>query len=194
MRPNLSRRDANRALLTELFTRQPFAGHAFVVEGKRRPICEVGDFTTSERPVADFVPWVVEAYRHWVEVSEAAGDDSIPIAAPMTGTHIYAVCFGARPHIYTDNNPYAEPCVANADEADRLPEPRLESCRPLMRVMELAAAVRRELGPDVTLGPPDMQTGFDTACILWNKTDLLCAMIERPDAVQRLAGQCGRLL
>ena len=64
----------------------------------------------------------------------------------------------------------------------------------LQRVMELAAAVRRELGSDVTLGPPDMQTGFDTACIVWDKTDLLCSLVENPDAVKRLASKCARLL
>jgi hypothetical protein len=159
-----------------------------------KPIWEVGDYTTSERPIADFVPSFVEDYRRWVELSEAIDDDAVPFARLTTGTHIYAVCFGAKPHFYPDNNPYAEACVATAADADRIPEPKLENCRPLMRVFELAAAVRRELGPDVTLGPPDMQTGFDTACILWDKNDLLCAMVEEPEAVKRLAGKCGRLL
>ncbi len=189
-----SRLARNRALHRDLFARQAAARHAFVVQPASRPIWEVGDFTTSERPIAEFVPWVVETYRRWVMISEAAGDDAVPFARPSTGTHLYAVCFGAKPHFYPDNNPYAEALVANAAEADRIAEPALENCRPLMRVFELAAAVRRELGPEVTLGPPDMQTGFDTACILWDKTDLLCAMVERPEAVQRLAGTCARLL
>jgi hypothetical protein len=64
----------------------------------------------------------------------------------MTGTHLYALCFGAQPHFYPDNNPYAAPVVADAAAADRLPEPHLESCRPLMRVIELAQALRQELG------------------------------------------------
>jgi hypothetical protein len=184
----------NRALHADLFLRRPAARHAFVVQSRTRPLCEVGDYPTSTRPIADFVPSIVEDYRRWVALSEAVDDDAVPFALLMTGTHIYAVCLGATPHFYPDNNPYAQPCVTNADEADRIPEPVLENCRPLMRVMELAAALRRELGPEVTLGCPDMQTGFDTACILWDKTDLLCAMIEQPDAVKRLAGKCARLL
>jgi hypothetical protein len=189
-----SRLARNRALHRELFARRSSVRHAFVVQPTAKPIWETGDYTTSDRPIADFVPGVVEDYRRWAALSDAVGDDAVPFARLTTGTHIYAVCFGATPHFYPDNNPYAEACVACAAEADRLVEPVLENCRPLMRVMELAAAVRRELGPEVTLGPPDMQTGFDTACILWDKTDLLYAMIEQPEAVQRLAGKCGRLL
>lgn len=188
------RLERNRALHRALFAGQPGARHAFVAHAPSPPIWEVGDFTTSDRPISEFVPWVVDHYRRWLALSEAIDDDAVPFARPGTGTHIYALCFGAKPHLYPDSNPYAEACVANAAEADQLPEPRLENCRPLMRIMELAAAVRRELGPEVTLGPPDMQTGFDTACIVWDKTDLLCSLVENPDAVKRLAGKCARLL
>jgi hypothetical protein len=183
-----------QALHQELFSRAPFTRHAFVVQAPMQPIYTLGDYTTSEKPVADFVPAFVADYQRWVALSEAVGDDAVPFVRILTGTHIYAVCFGATPHFYPDNNPYAEPCVATPADADALPEPKLENCRPLMRVLELADALRRELGPGVTLGPPDMQTGFDTACILWDKTDLLCSMIEQPDAVKRLAGKCGRLV
>ncbi len=189
-----SRLERNRALHRAIFSRGPVTRHAFVVQGPMQPIWQIGDYTTSDRPIAEFVPFFVEDYRRWVALSEAADDDAVPHVRLMTGTHVYAVCFGAKPHFYPDNNPYAEACVATAAEADRIPEPKLEECRPLMRVMELAAAVRRELGPEVTLGPPDVQTGFDTACILWDKTDMLCAMIEQPEAVKRLAGKCARLL
>ncbi|MBS3733529.1 MAG: hypothetical protein KGY99_01225 [Phycisphaerae bacterium] len=185
----------NRALHENLFARRPFERHAFVVQpAGSSPLWEVGDFTTSDKPVADFVPWAAETYHNWVTVSDAIDDDAVPLVRPGTGTHIYAVAMGATPHFYEDNNPYATPCVANADEADALPEPELENCRPLMRIIELAAALRKELGDDVPLGPPDMQTGFDTACILWDKTDLLCVMVQNPEAVQRLAGKCSRLL
>lgn len=189
-----SRIARNRELHRAIFARRSSVRHAFVTHAPMEPIWKIGDYVTSEKPIADFVGWFVADYRRWAALSEAAGDDAVPFARPGTGTHIYAVCMGAKPHFYPDNNPYAEPCVASAEEADRLPEPKLENCRPLMRVFELADAIRRELGPGVTLGPPDMQTGFDTACILWDKTSLLCAMVDEPAAVQRLAGKCARLL
>jgi hypothetical protein len=184
----------NRELHRELLSRASSARHALVVQTPMQPIWEIGDYITSDKPIADFVPAFVEDYRRWVDISDAVDDDAVPFARLSTGTHIYAICFGAEPHFYPDNNPYAEPCVANAADADRIPEPKLEDCRPLMRVLELAAAVQRELGPDVTLGPPDMQTGFDTACILWDKTDLFRCMIDEPEAVKRLADKCARLL
>jgi hypothetical protein len=48
----------NRALHRELFTRRSAARHAFVVQPTAKPIWETGDYTTSDRPVADFVPGV----------------------------------------------------------------------------------------------------------------------------------------
>lgn len=184
----------NQNLHRALFTRQPGVRHAFVVQAPMKPIYELGDYTTSDKPVSHFVPAFVEDYRRWVELSEAVGDDAVPFVRILTGTHIYATCFGAKPHFYPDNNPYAEPCVASVADADRIAELKVENCRPLMRVIELAAALRREVGPDVMIGPPDMQTGFDTTCILWDKTDLFCSMVEAPDAVKRLAGKCAGLL
>ncbi len=192
--PSSSRLVRNQALHRALFERGPFTRHGFVAQTPMQPIWKVGDYIASDRPIADFVPAFLEDYRQWVALSDAIDDDAVPFPRLMTGTHIYALCFGAQPHYYPDNNPYAEPCVGNAVDADRIVEPKLENCRPLMRVMELAAALQRELGPGVTLGPPDMQTGFDTACILWDKTDLLCALVEQPDAVKRLAGKCARVL
>ncbi|GEM_PF-592267 len=184
----------NQALHQELFSRAPFTRHAFVAQAPARPIYELGDYTTSDKPISHFVPAFVEDYRRWVALSDVIDDDAVPFVRLLTGTHIYAACFGATPHFYPDNNPYAEACVASAADADRIPAQKIEACLPLMRVLELAAAVRREVGPEVTIGPPDMQTGFDTACILWDKTDLLCSMVEAPESVKRLAGKCAQLL
>jgi hypothetical protein len=189
-----SRLARNRELHRALFTRAPSARHAFVAQAPMKPIYELGDYTTSDKPISHFVPAFVEDYRRWVALSDAIDDDAVPFVRLLTGTHIYAVCFGATPHFYPDNNPYAEPCVASVADADRIPAQKIEDCRPLMRVLELAAAVQREVGPEVTFGPPDMQTGFDTACILWDKTDLLCSMVEAPESVKRLAGHCAQLL
>ena len=101
------RLERNRALHRALFTGQPGTPHAFVAHAPSPPIWEVGDFTTSDRPASEFVPWVVEHYRRWLALSEAIQDDAVPFARPGTGTHIYAVCFGAKPHLYPDSNPYA---------------------------------------------------------------------------------------
>jgi hypothetical protein len=39
-----------------------------------------------------------------------------------------------------------------------------------------------------------MQTGFDIANLIWDKSDLLCAMLLEPEAVKRLSAKCALLL
>lgn len=190
-----SRLQHNQEFLRNLYSRGPFERHAVVLSAPPlRPIWEAGDYTESDRPVRDWLPWAIEPYLRWQELGEQLQDDGVPVVPLMTGTHIYAAAFGCPTHYYPDNNPAAQPIVFSAEEADRLAEPAVENCRNLMRILELAALVREELGPDVIIGPPDLQSGFDTACLIWNKTDLFCALHENPGAVQRLARKCAHLL
>jgi hypothetical protein len=154
------------------------------------------DYTISEAPVADLAPTIVENYRRRLEMLRAAGDDGVPYARLNTATHLYAAAFGCPVHIFGDSNPCALPLVRTAEEADRLEVPDIWKSRHLSRVFEMAHAVSRELGPDAQLGPPDVQTGFDTACLVWNKEDMFVAMMEEEGrkAVRRLTDKCARLL
>jgi hypothetical protein len=138
----------------------------------------------------------VKDYERQAAWSKQTGDDSVPLAKLMTGTHIYAAAFGADVHVFDDTNPCALPFVSHAADADRIAEPDLWKSPTLYRVFELARAVQDELGKDVFLGPCDVQTGFDTLCLLWDKTSLYCAMLldEEKEAVKRLAAKCARLL
>ncbi|MBU0610225.1 MAG: hypothetical protein KKI08_20240 [Armatimonadetes bacterium] len=189
-----TRLQRNMAFLTNLYKRGPFERHAFVLSAPpQAPIWEVGDYTNSDRPVRDWVPWVVEPYLKWLELSEQLHDDGVPTVGLSTGTHIYAEAMGCPVHNYKDTNPAAMPLVQSAAEADALPEPQVQSCRNLMRIFELADLVRQELGPEAVMGPPDLQTGFDTACLVWDKTDFLCSMHADPQAVKRLARKCANL-
>jgi hypothetical protein len=65
----------------------------------------------------------------------------------------------------------------------------------MYRIFEFAHAVQKELGKDVFLSPPDMQSGFDTAALIWEKTDFLCAMSDdtEKEAVKRLVAKCAAL-
>jgi hypothetical protein len=112
-----------------------------------------------------------------------------------TGTHIYAAAFGCEINRYPDSPPAARPLVHTAEEADRLDKPDLWSSPTLVRVFELADRLRAELGPDAFLGPPDMQSGFDTAALVWNKTDFLCSLADEAQhaAVHRLVSKCAAL-
>lgn len=99
-------------------------------------------------------------------------------------------------HRYADSPPAALPLVRTAAEADRLEQPDIWKIPGLYRIFELGQAVQAELGKEVFLGPPDMQTGFDTAALVWEKGSFLRAMADplEKDAVKRLAGKCAGLL
>ena len=190
--------DRNQAFLASLFGGGEFARHGFVCHSPHLPVYEGpdNDFTTSNRPVAEWLPWAVENYRREVALLDATGHDDVPTCDLATGTQIFAAAFGCPVHRSRDTNPCALPLVESAAEADALAEPDIWSCPSLYRVFELADAIRGELGPDVPLGPPDKQTGFDTACLVWEKTSLYMAMLTPGDreAVKRLTSKCTRLL
>jgi hypothetical protein len=153
------------------------------------------DYTTSKKPVSGWLAQVVENYSRQVKYSAALSDDSVPCARLTTGTHLYAAAFGCPVHHYPDSPPAAQPLVSTAQEADKLETPQISGSPSLYRVFELAYLVQKELGPDVFLGPPDMQTGFDTAALIWEKTDFLRAMAdpEEKEAVKRLSAKCAQL-
>jgi hypothetical protein len=189
----------NEGRLRPLYTDTNRSGAAFCAKPVPTRLYELphGDFTLSDRPVDDWVDWVVGDYERHVTMQEAVGDDSVPIAKLTTGTHIYAAAFGSPIETFagTDTNPCALPFIKSAAEADKLDTPRVESSPTLARVIELGHKVRDRLGPEAYLGPSDMQTGFDTACLIWDKTELYCAMMDdkEREAVKRLAGKCAQL-
>jgi len=193
-----SRIEQNKSFLTNLYTKGPFQGHGFVCKPALIPVYEGPDneYTTSNRPVREWVPLVVENYQRKLKLLAAAPNDEVPTCNMGTGTQIYAAAFGCAVHCAPDTNPCALPLVTTSAEADAVEEPDIWSSPSLYRIFELADAVRGELGPDVLLGPPDKQTGFDTACLIWEKTGIYAAMLTpgEKEAIKRLTAKCTRLL
>ncbi|MCY3018549.1 MAG: hypothetical protein NTW87_05900 [Planctomycetota bacterium] len=184
----------NRQFLTDLFS-GPFRGHAVIVSPPREPWGELGDFTISKRPVSEWLPYYVRDYQTRVRFSEALEDDSVPYAGVNTNTGIFAAAFGCPIHVYQgqETNPASRPIVQSAEQADRLPEPSLDSPT-LARILELARLLRRELGPGAPIGVPDVQSPFDIAALIWHKEDMFLAMLEAPKSVLRLTEKCSSLL
>lgn len=194
-----ARIEKNKAFIRNLYRHGPFQGHALSVNGVpgEPPLFGgLGDYTLSNRPVKDWVPWSVGAYRRRLEFLDEVEHDGVPLAPVVTATHIYAAAFGCEVADMKDSLPMALYKVHSAAEADALQVPDLWSCPTLVRPFELARAVLDELGKDAPIGVPDMQSGFDIACQIWDKTDLYCAMTEEEGAkaVKRLTEKCGTLL
>ena len=190
----MTRAESNTQLLTNIYRKGLFGGHGFLCQPPQKPLWERGDYTLSDELVTEWVPDIVEHYRTQAAWLETLGDHSVPMAELGTGTHLYAAAFGCPVHEYEESNPCALPAVRNATEADQLEQPDVWKSPTLYRVFELAEAATAELGTEVYFGPPDLQTGFDTAALVWEKSDFFCAMLADPEAVKRLVATCANLL
>ncbi len=189
--------ERNKSFLRNLYRAGPYDGHGLVCTPKAISIHEHPDydFTVSSKPIEGWVEWVVENFRRQVAFHETLDDHSVPCARLSTGTHIYAAAFGCDVHCATNDNAFATPLLSSAREADQLQTPDIWNSPGLNRIFELAHAVEKKLGKEVALGPPDMQSGFDTAALIWHKEDLYCAMLDpqQKPAVKRLVRKCAAL-
>lgn len=187
----------NRTFLTEMYNRGVFERHAFLCQPEMIPAHKHPDyfFTTSDKPVQNWIPQFAENYIRQVEMLEKVKDDSVPCAKIPTGTHIYAAAFGCEVHCYPDNPPCALPLVSKAREADRLEQPDIWKSPTLYRIFEAAELLQKELGTAAFIAPPDMQSGFDTAALVWDKKDFFCAMADEEEkkSVKRLVSKSAAL-
>lgn len=192
--------EQNIAFLTGLYRKGPFTRHGYYAKPAEYGITDIpfGDYTLSDEPVEKWVPYFAENYRREVSMLENVGGDIVPQARASTATHIYAAAFGAPVHTYAgmNTNPAAMPFIRNGEEADALKTPDIWKSPTLYRIFEMNHAVQKELGKDIVLGPPDMQSGFDIMSQIWDKTDLFCSMMlpEAKGAVHRLNAKCSSLL
>jgi hypothetical protein len=168
--------EKNKAFLHNIYSKGPFQGHAFCCSPEYPALFEhpQGEFTLSDKPVELWVDTIVSNYEKAKNLQEKVGDDSVPIARIWTGTHIYAAAFGCQVHCPKDDNPFAKPLVNSPQQADKITEPKISDSPTIYRIFELARKVQDKVGKDVNISVPDMQSGFDTAALIWNKEDLFC--------------------
>ena len=188
----------NREYLTNLYNRGPFEGHAFLCNPAYEMTRDAQgrDYTISDRRIDDLIGPIIRNFERKSALVDKVGDDSVPHVDLTTGTHIYAAAFGCQVHTYEDDNPCALPLVENAEDADGLEIPDIWSNRYLSRVFEMARAIIDRLGPETPVSPPDMQSGFDIACQIWNKEDIFVALVDetQKESVKRLVRKCTDLL
>lgn len=137
--------------------------------------------------------------RRWAEYEimcrkvELVEDDTVPFLSNITGTEIFAEAFGCTVHRPDDDMPFALPLVRSAAEADRITLPEL-STSSLAYLFEIGDELFRRGGPYAIMKPVDIQSPMDIVALIWDKSDLFCAMIETPDAVKELAGKVRTLI
>lgn len=128
------------------------------------------------------IEWIWQNYTYHMQRMEWLEDDSLPCLDMLTGTELFAEAFGCPVYRPDDNNPFALPCVRNAQEAGKLQVPSLEA-PPLALVFEMADELARRAGPGALFRLVDLQSPLDVAALIWEKTDFYIAMLENPDAV-----------
>jgi hypothetical protein len=132
--------------------------------------------------------------RRWGEYqimcrrAELVDDDRVPFLSNVTGTEIFAEAFGCAVHRPDDNMPFALPLICSAAEADRIKTPDL-STSSLAYLFDIADELHRRGGPESLMKMIDIQSPMDIVALIWEKSDLFCAMIETPDVVKELAGK-----
>ena len=188
----------NMDFLHDLFA-GPFRGHGIIMDPIDPPADEpggdgLGDWSISDEPIVKWRDLALRRYEAQLEYHERLGDDSVPYVVVNTNTGIFSAAFGCPVHVYDeDTNAASVPIVRTPAEADELPEPSLEMPT-LRRVLEFARMMLDEVGPEVPIAVPDIQSPFDIAAMVWHKEDFFVALATEPDAAKRLVGKAERLL
>lgn len=186
---------SNQAFLRNIYEKGEFEGHGFVCNPTfESTLIDDLDYSVSPRPLEEFLPAIVRNYELQTRFLEETGGHAVPYGDLMTGTHLYAGAFGCPIEKSPGTNPFAGPLVGDGAQADALAVPSVEGARATARVIEMGHLLERALGKDVPLGPPDMQTGFDTASLIWEKASFMTALLTEPESVHRLAEKAARFL
>jgi len=137
--------------------------------------------------------------RRWAEYEimckkvKLVDDDRVPYLSNVTGTEIFAEAFGCEVHRPDDTNPFALPLIHSAADADRIEPPDL-SASSLAYLFDIADELYRRGGPEAVMKMVDIQSPMDIVALVWEKSDLFCAMIETPETVKSLAEKVRALL
>jgi hypothetical protein len=186
--------------VSSIETRKHRWGDLYQDEGRRKLVFKVlPDKDTPPRPLPlphlkqERIEWAWGRYERGRDRVEWLADDALPFLNPYTGTEIFAAAFGCRVATSDSDMPFALPSVRTAAEASKLRAGDLDAA-PLRMVFEIADELRRRGGPDALMALPDIQSPMDIAALIWDKTDLFCAMVTEPQAVKDLAAKTLRLL
>jgi len=139
------------------------------------------------------VDYALREHEKQLRRAEVLHDDLVPHLNVLTGTEIFAEAFGCQVHRPEGNMPCAMPLIHTAEEVKKIKVPRLEDT-PLMELFDIADALREKADCDAVLRIPDIQSPMDIAALVWEKSEMLLAMVLEPEAVEELARKAAQLL
>lgn len=183
--------ETNKRFLRSLFSGE-FPGHA-VITGVPIALGLPADPTVGAEPFGCRVDRIVRHYEEQIRFQELVDDDTVPNPNLHTGTGIFANAFGCEIVEFEGSNPASRPLIYTAEEADAITVPDIWATS-LGRHLELVAAVREKVGPDVSVSGPDMQSPLGLAAQIWEKAAFMEAILDTPDAVKSLIAKTHELL
>lgn len=168
-------------------------------EGNRRLFYKIQlDLQCGNRPLpwpslkTERTEWAWKAYQAMLERTDWLLDDLIPSLHPYTGTEIFAAAFGCEVEYPDDTMPFALPMVRQAKDVASIKLPSLDHPQ-LALIFDIADELQRR-APEALMQLPDIQSPMDIAALIWDKSDLYCAMIVEPQAVHDLVELTRELL
>jgi hypothetical protein len=138
------------------------------------------------------IRWIIEEYNNQIDSLDWLESDYVPAAQLVTGTEIFAEAMGCDVHRPDFDMPFALPFVHTAQDAEKVITPSWQET-PLALQFEIADAVKSELGEEILLQLPDMQTPMDITALIWEKESFFPALIQEREAVNTLKSKVQKL-
>ncbi len=135
--------------------------------------------------------------RHQILEFESRGapdDDLVPTLFPYLGTAIFPSAFGCAVRWFDDQDPWAEPVIAdNPRKVYEFAQPDVADGL-LRRVLEQTRYLREQTQGRYPIRMTDVQGPLDVAYLTWRHEDFLLALHDHPAEVHHLLGMITRLI
>ena len=132
------------------------------------------------------VDWAKRLYEWQIHNFNSYEDDSLPYLFALSGTEIFAECFGCKIVYPNNSRPFALPFIFDSAGAGRLKTPNLEDT-PLILLFEMVDELKRFAGDTALVKLSDIQCPIDVTALIWDKNELFLAMVDEPEAILELA-------
>lgn len=112
-------------------------------------------------------------------------DDFVYSLHPYTGVGFFASAFGCRTEFPAQGNPVTHPAIRAIEDVDTL-KPDIARANLIQLAMDKIKYFQDQTGATVPIAFPDLQSPIDTASIVLDYTELMCALKTDPVRCHRL--------